>query len=90
MPNKSSTEHYDAAEKLLEEAESYQTPDTRAEWCLALAKMHLALSQASTVARALDRREKAAATPAGPAGAGSPAPAEAAGSESPFPPHARD
>ena len=29
MPNKSGAEHYDAAEKLLEEAESYQTPDTR-------------------------------------------------------------
>ena len=50
MPNKSGAEHYDAAEKLLEEAESYQTPDTRAEWCLELAKMHLALSRAATAA----------------------------------------
>ena len=59
MPNKSSMEHYDAAEKLLEEAESYQTPDTRAEWCLELAKMHLALSRAATAAQAV-----AAARPA--------------------------
>jgi hypothetical protein len=53
MPNKTSTEHYDAAEKLLEQAESYQTPDTRAEWCLELAKMHLALSRAATAAQAV-------------------------------------
>jgi hypothetical protein len=59
MTNTSKTDHYDAAEKLLEEAESYREPDTRAEWCLELAKMHLALSQASTAARALGRREKA-------------------------------
>lgn len=58
MTNMSSTDHYDAAEKLLEEAESYREPDTRAEWCLELAKMHLALSQASMAARALDRRER--------------------------------
>ena len=37
MPNKSSAEHYDAAEKLLEEAETHQTPDTRTERCLELA-----------------------------------------------------
>ena len=42
-----SVDHYDAAEKLLEEAESHHEPDTRAEWCLELAKMHLALSQVS-------------------------------------------
>ena len=59
MPNKSGAEHYDAAEKLLEEAESYQTPDTRAEWCLELAKMHLALARAATAAQAV-----AAARPA--------------------------
>lgn len=59
MPNKTSGEHYNAAEKLLEEAESYQTPDTRAEWCLELAKMHLALSRAATAAQAV-----AAARPA--------------------------
>lgn len=50
MTNMSSTDHYDAAEKLLEEAESHREPDTRAEWCLELAKMHLALSQASIAA----------------------------------------
>jgi hypothetical protein len=59
MTDMSSTDHYDAAEKLLKEAESYREPDTRAEWCLELAKMHLALSQASIAARALDLREKA-------------------------------
>ena len=60
MPDKSSAEHYDAAEKLLEEAESYQAPDTRAEWCLELAKMHLALSRAATAAQALARPAKGA------------------------------
>jgi hypothetical protein len=30
MTDMSSTDHYDAAEKLLEEAESYREPDTRA------------------------------------------------------------
>jgi hypothetical protein len=59
MPDKTSAQHYDAAEKLLEEAQSYQTPDTRAEWCLELAKMHLALSRAATAAQAV-----AAARPA--------------------------
>lgn len=66
MTNKSSTDHYDEAEKLLEEAESHREPDTRAEWCLELARMHLALSQASTAAKALDRREKASAGPSSP------------------------
>jgi len=47
MPDMSGTEHYDVAEKLLKEAESHHEPDTRAEWCLELARMHLALSQAS-------------------------------------------
>jgi hypothetical protein len=82
MTDMSSADHYDAAEKLLEEAESYREPDTRAEWCLELAKVHLALSQASLAAGALHRREKAPATPAGTAGAGSPLPTEPApGSE---------
>ena len=42
-------DHFRAAETFLEEAESYREPDTRAEWCLELAKMHLALSQVSQV-----------------------------------------
>ena len=63
MTNKSSTDHYDAAEKLLKEAESHREPDTRAEWCLELARMHLALSQASIAAWALDLRQKASAGP---------------------------
>jgi hypothetical protein len=45
MTSMSSTDHYDAAGKLLKKAESDREPDTRAEWCLELAKMHLALSQ---------------------------------------------
>ncbi len=85
MTNMSSEAHYDEAEKLLKEAESHREPDTRAEWCLELARIHLALSQASIAARALDRREKAAATTAGTAEAGSQPSDEAAGS--PFPPH---
>jgi hypothetical protein len=66
MPNMSSADHYNAAEKLLQEAGSYREPDTRAEWCLELAKMHLALSQASIAAKALDRHEKASARPGSP------------------------
>jgi len=66
MTKKSSQAHYDAAEELLEEAESHREPDTRAEWCLELARMHLALSQASIATRALDLREKATAGPDSP------------------------
>lgn len=51
MPNKSRAEHYEAAEKLLEEAESSHEPDTRAKWCLELARMHLNMSE-SQVSRA--------------------------------------
>jgi hypothetical protein len=53
-----SPEHYDAAEKLLEEAESHYEPDARAEWCLELAKVHLALAQAANAAQALDFRRQ--------------------------------
>jgi len=66
MTKKSSQAHYDAAEELLEEAESHREPDTRAEWCLELARMHLALSKASTAARACDLPEKASAGPSSP------------------------
>ena len=66
MTKKSSQAHYDAAEKLLNEAESHREPDTRAEWCLELARIHLALSQASIAAWALDLREKAPAGPSSP------------------------
>jgi hypothetical protein len=48
--------HYEAAENLLKEAESHHEPDARAEWCLELAKMHLALAQAASAARVLDLR----------------------------------
>jgi hypothetical protein len=47
----SSEDHFRAAEKFLEEAESHQEPDTRAEWCLELAKVHLALSQVTRTGR---------------------------------------
>lgn len=57
MTRMSSADHYDAAEKLLEEAESHREPDARAEWCLELAKMHLALSQLARVARPAPRTE---------------------------------
>ena len=53
MTRMSSEDHYDAAERLLEEAESNHEPDTRAEWCLKLAKMHLDLSRAATVVQAV-------------------------------------
>jgi hypothetical protein len=53
----SSEDHFRAAEKFLEEAESHQEPDTRAEWCLELAKLHLALSQASRAASPRPSRE---------------------------------
>ena len=61
MNAESSARHYDAAENLLEEAESHREPDTRAEWCLELAKVHLALAQAAS---ALDpRRPKRSLSP---------------------------
>ena len=53
MPKMTSAEHYNAAEKLLAEAETNHEPDTRAEWCLELAKMHLALSLADRKPRVL-------------------------------------
>ena len=43
----SSEDHFRAAENLLEEAESHREPDTRAEWCLELSKVHLALAMAA-------------------------------------------
>jgi hypothetical protein len=71
MTNMTSGDHYNAAEKLLAEAESYHEPDTRARWCLELAKIHLALSQASTAATALARHEETTATSGQAATAGS-------------------
>jgi hypothetical protein len=53
----SSEDHFRAAEKFLEEAESHREPDTRAEWCLELAKMHLALSQVTRAASPKPSRE---------------------------------
>lgn len=38
-------DHYRAAERLLEVAESGEESSPRALWCLALAKLHSALSQ---------------------------------------------
>jgi hypothetical protein len=53
MPKMTSAEHFNAAEKLLAEAETNHEPDTRAEWCLELAKMHLGLSLAGRKPRVL-------------------------------------
>ena len=50
MTRTSSEDHFRAAEKFLKEAESHRDPDARAEWCLKLAKLPLALSQVSRIA----------------------------------------
>ena len=61
----SSEDHFRAAEKFLEEAESHREPDTRAKWCLELAKVHLALSQATRATLSLCTRT-AAPSPCNP------------------------
>src|SRR6516225_8629145 len=38
-------DHYREAERLLQEAESREEPDSRALWCLEVAKSHTALAQ---------------------------------------------
>lgn len=45
-------DHYRVAERLLEEAVSRQEPDSRAWWCLELAKVHAALAQVALPASA--------------------------------------
>jgi hypothetical protein len=50
-------DHYRVAEKLLEEAASREEPDSRAVWCLELAKVHTALAQVAATALNCDGRE---------------------------------
>jgi hypothetical protein len=50
-------DHYRVAERLVEEAASRQEPDSRALWCLELAKVHTALAQVAATALTCDSRE---------------------------------
>jgi hypothetical protein len=50
-------DHYREAERLLEEAWSCEEPDSRALWCLELAKLHTALAQIPATALNTDSRE---------------------------------
>ena len=50
-------DHYRAAERLLEEAESGDESSSRAVWCLELAKLHVALAQIAATALNSDGRE---------------------------------
>jgi hypothetical protein len=50
-------DHYREAEGLLEEAESRNEPDSRALWCLEMAKLHTALAEVAATALNSDGRE---------------------------------
>jgi hypothetical protein len=51
-------DHYRVAERLVEEAASrHEEPDSRALWCLELAKVHTALAQVAATALTCDGRE---------------------------------
>ena len=50
-------DHYRVAERLLEEAASREEPDSKAVWCLELAKLHTALAQVAATALDCDGRE---------------------------------
>ena len=50
-------DHYRAAERLLEEAESGDESSSKATWCLELAKLHVALAQVAATALNSDGRE---------------------------------
>ena len=50
-------DHYRAAERLLEEAESGDESSSKAVWCLELAKLHTALAQVAATALNSDGRE---------------------------------
>jgi hypothetical protein len=54
-------DHYRAAERLLEEAESAGESSSKAMWCLELAKLHVALAQVAAAALNSDGREWAEA-----------------------------
>lgn len=49
--------HYREAKRLLHEAECREEPDSRALWCLELAKLHAALAQVAATALNCDGRE---------------------------------
>ena len=49
-------DHYREAERLLEEAESWEEPGSAAPWCLELAKLHAALALAFHPGCSADRR----------------------------------
>jgi hypothetical protein len=49
-------DHYREAERLLDEAISRGDFNSRAEWCLQLAKLHTALAQVAATAQASDGR----------------------------------
>ena len=51
-------DHYRAAERLLEEAESGEQSSPRALWCLELAKLHTVLAQVAATAPNSDGRER--------------------------------
>ena len=50
-------DHYNEAEKLLDEATSRGDFNPRAQWCLELAKLHTALAHVAATAQASDSRE---------------------------------
>jgi hypothetical protein len=50
-------DHYRAAERLLEEAESREASSSEAMWRLELAKLHVALAQVAATALQSDGRE---------------------------------
>jgi hypothetical protein len=50
-------DHYQAAERFLEEAKSGDESSSRAVWCLELAKLHAALAQVAATALSSDGRE---------------------------------
>jgi hypothetical protein len=50
-------DHYRAAERLLEEAESSDQSSPRGLWCLELARLHTALAQVAATALSSDSRE---------------------------------
>jgi hypothetical protein len=67
MTSKSGEDHYNEAGKLLDEAGSHHEPDTRAKWCLELARMHLDMSR-SQVSRAVSTASDASPVRGGRAG----------------------
>ena len=50
-------DHYREAERLLEEAGTREDFNPRAQWCLELAKLHIALAHVAATAQASDSRD---------------------------------